>query len=76
MGHTFTISDERYQQLEHIAAGLGTTPEQLFAAWLEEMVHEPRAYETDEWFRHLGMSEDEIEESKRLAKELHSADAR
>jgi hypothetical protein len=40
------------------------------AAWIEELRdrdRDPRYYETDDWFRHLGATEEQIAEAKRIA---------
>lgn len=68
MSHMFEVTEEQYQILEHAAQSKGQTPDALLARWIEELRDprvQPRYYETDEWFRHLGMSDEEIEEIKR-----------
>ena len=69
MGHIVELSDEQYETLRQAAEARGETPEQLIAetinVWREEQrdpYTEPRYYETDDWLRHLGMSDSEIAE--------------
>lgn len=70
MSHVFEVTEEQYQILERAAQSNEQTPDALLARWIEALrdprVH-PRYYETDDWFRHLGMSDEEIEEIKREA---------
>lgn len=82
MGRVLEVTDEQYQTLIPVAETRGQTPEQVLADWLEELRdrdREPRHYETDEWLRHLGVSEEEIASSKRRvrdeAEQRYDADA-
>ncbi len=69
MSHRFELTDEQYDIIKEAADRAGRTPEDLFLAWaLEEepryrQAH-PAYYETDEWLRHLGVSDEDIESSK------------
>ena len=72
MSKVIELSDEQYQAIERAAATRGQTPDTLLAQWIEglrDRNREPRYYETEEWFRHLGASEKQISESARLARE-------
>jgi hypothetical protein len=42
---------------------------------LRDPLTQPRYYEMEDWFRHLGMSDDEIADIKREAKADGDADA-
>jgi hypothetical protein len=60
MSKVIELSDEQYRTIEQAAARRGQTPDALLAHLIDELRdprHEPRYYETDEWLRHLGMSE-------------------
>ncbi len=78
MSHVFQVTDEQYQTIEQAAKTEGQTPDALFARWIEELrdrTREPRYYETEEWFRHLGATEEQIAEAKRIAKERGDANS-
>jgi hypothetical protein len=72
MSHAFEVSDEQYALLDRAAKEQGRTPEDLFLGWvmeiesLERRAH-PTYYETDEWLRHLGATDEQIREAERLA---------
>jgi hypothetical protein len=66
MSHVFTLSDEQYQIVKAAADAAGRTPEELFLAWaMEEETQyrnaHPTYFETDDWLRHLGVSEERIQ---------------
>lgn len=74
MSHIFTLDDEQYRIIKASADATGRSPEELFLAWaMEEEARYRRAhstqYETDDWLRHLGVSEEEIEASKRRVRD-------
>lgn len=72
MSRILELTDEQYETFSQAAAAKGQTPEELLAAWIEELREgnrEPHHYETEEWFRHLGATEDQIAEAKRIARE-------
>ncbi len=78
MSHVLHVSDEQYEILARAAEAQGTTLESFLAHWIEELRDrkaEPRYLETDEWFRHLGVSDAVIEEIKREVKEEAETDA-
>ncbi|MGH3579831.1 MAG: hypothetical protein ACRDU0_20040 [Mycobacterium sp.] len=65
MSHVFTLDDEQYEVIKAVADASGRTPEELFLAWaMEEEARyrqaHPTYYETDDWLRHLGVSEERI----------------
>jgi hypothetical protein len=72
MSTTIELTDEQYATLEEAAAAYGKKVE-VFLAELIDEARNPRPnsqqYETDDWFRHLGMSEEEIEASKKRVRE-------
>lgn len=74
MSHIFELTDEQYQIVQKTAAAAGRTPQDLFLAWVmdeESRVRRtrPTYYQTDECLRHLGVSEEEIEASKRRVRD-------
>jgi hypothetical protein len=76
MSHVFELTDEQYEIVKEAAERSGRTPEDLFLAWaLEEETRyrqaHPTYHETDEWLRHLGVSEEEIEVSKERVRREH-----
>jgi hypothetical protein len=63
MSHVLELTDEQYETFSRAAAARGQTPAEMFAAWIEELrdpLTQPRYYETDDWMRHLGVSEERI----------------
>lgn len=78
MTRIIELSDEQYSTLEQAAAARGQDPEGFLATLIEDMRdrdREPHYYETEDWFRHLGATEEEIAEAKRIAQERGDADA-
>jgi hypothetical protein len=80
MSHSFTLTDEQYAIIKAAADASGSTPEDLFLAWTmaEETRHRltsPTSYETEEWFRHLGATEEQIAEAKRIAADRSASEA-
>jgi len=76
MSHVFELTDGQYEIIREAAERSGRTPEDLFLVWtLEEEARyrqaHPTHYETDEWLRHLGVSEQEIEASKERVRRGH-----
>jgi hypothetical protein len=70
MSKVIELTDEQYRTLAQAAAARGQTLDALLAAWIEELRdrdRDPRYYETDDWFRHLGATEEQIAEAKRIA---------
>lgn len=78
MGHVLELTDEQYRTLTEAAKKRGQTADALIAQLIEELDESSRAsqrYETDDWFRHLGASEEQIAEAKRIARERSDANA-
>jgi len=72
MSQILHISEDAYRILESLAQREGHTPAEIVESWA--VAHAPRDpqtqphyYTTDEWFRHLGMSEQDIAEAKASA---------
>ena len=77
MSHVLELSDEQYALMKKIGDETGRTPEEMLLAWtMEEEGRYRRAhptyYETDDWLRHLGVSEERIQ---RLNEEVAKEDA-
>ena len=71
MSRVIELSDEQYRTIELMATARGQTPEALLGEVIEGLRDPhvaPRYYETEDWFRHLGATEEQIAESARLAK--------
>ena len=69
MAHVFELSEEQFKIIKEVAEEEGRTPEDLFLAWtMDEEIRYRRAhpthYETDDWMRHLGVSDERIERIK------------
>ncbi len=63
------LDDEHYRAIEQEAKNQGQTPDSLFPKLVEDPRDprdNPHHYETDAWFRHLGMSDENIQSIKRL----------
>lgn len=72
MSKVIELSDDQYQTIERAAAARGQTPDALLARVIDEL-RDPQAdaryYDTEEWFRHLGATEEQIAESARHARD-------
>jgi hypothetical protein len=78
MGHVIELTDEQYETITRAASTCGTTPDAVLAQLIEKLrdpLLQPRVYRTDEWFRHLGMSNEEITDITREAETDGDADA-
>jgi len=76
MSQTLELTDEQYETFVQAAAARGMSPAELISSWIEELresTRERQHFETDEWFRHLGASEEQIADAKRIAKERGGA---
>lgn len=67
MSHAIHISNEAYQQLKRIADESEDTPADIVESLITSMAIGPDGqdrhyYSLDNWFRHLGMSDDDIRE--------------
>ena len=68
MSHAIHISDQAYQQLKRIADESEDTPAAIVEGLIANMAlgpdgQEHHYYSLDNWFRHLGMSDEEIAEA-------------
>jgi hypothetical protein len=61
------ISDAAYQLLQELAAQQGQSPEATMEALITSAGTGHRYYETEDWFRHLGVSEERIRGARELA---------
>jgi predicted DNA-binding protein len=84
MSYTIELPEETYRSLKALATEQGQTPEKLVELWVAHQIQsasernprtDPRYYETDEWLRHLGMSDEEIRQAEELAALDEDADA-
>ncbi|MGI8912649.1 MAG: hypothetical protein ACR2JY_02470 [Chloroflexota bacterium] len=67
MSKTIDLTDEQYAVITSAAAARGQSPALLIAEIAEELCdpeHSPPYYDTDGWFRHLGMTDEEIGQIK------------
>ena len=63
MSKIIELTDEQYATITRAAAERGQSPAMLVAEVAEELrdpIHTPRYFETDEWLRHLGVSDERI----------------
>ena len=65
MSHTLQISDEAYRALEQYAARHQQPMEAALEALIVSASH--HYYETEDWFRHLGVSEERIRRARERA---------
>jgi len=72
MGKVIELSDEQYRTIERAAATRGQSPDALLTRVVDQAIDElrdprtdPHYYETDDWLRHLGVSDDLIAEVNR-----------
>lgn len=78
MSKTIEISDEQYQTIERAAAARGQTSDALLAQMIDELRDphtNPRSYETDDWLRHLGVSEERIRDANARLRAAETVDA-
>ncbi len=72
MSRVIELSDEQYLTVERVAANRGQTPAALIGDLIEDLgahASDPRYFETEGWFRHLGATEKQIAEAKRVVAE-------
>jgi histone acetyltransferase (RNA polymerase elongator complex component) len=78
MSHVLELTDEQYQTLTEAARKRGQSADALIAQLIEELAkanREPQQFETEDWFRHLGASDEQIAEAERIARERSDANA-
>jgi hypothetical protein len=76
MSHIIELTDEQYETLRQAAEERGETLEALVAALIYRLRDDQtlsQAFATDEWFHHLGASEEQITAAKRIARERGDA---
>lgn len=78
MSEMIELSEEHYQSLARAAMARGQTPQTLLAQMIDALPAPSTrcVYETEDWFRHLGATEEQITESARLAREERDKMAR
>ena len=68
MAHAVHLADDAYRALEKLAREREQAPAAVIERLIEEADTRSRtAYETEDRFRHLGATEEQIRESARLA---------
>ncbi|MGH2516232.1 MAG: hypothetical protein ACRDHP_11310 [Ktedonobacterales bacterium] len=78
MSHTIELTDEQYAILRETAEARGESPDAVVAALIAELraaPDQPRYYETDDFLRHLGATEDEINDLNREIAEANEREA-
>jgi hypothetical protein len=72
MSKPIELTDEPYATLEEAAAARGKKVEAFLVESIDEvrnLTPNSRYYETADWYRHLGMNEEEIEASQKRVRE-------
>jgi hypothetical protein len=75
MSKVITLTNEQYAIVSQAAQAAGQSEEELLAQLIETLrdpMTQPRYFETDEWMRHLGVSEERI---THINKEVEAEDA-
>lgn len=68
MTHALTISEAAYETLKQLAEQQGQSPEAIVEGWISATSRGDRPrYETEDWFRHLGVSEERIRKARERA---------
>lgn len=65
------LTDEQCAAISGVAHQRGQSPALLNAEVAEELrdpVRTPRYFDTEDWFRHLGATEEQIAEAQRIAR--------
>ena len=76
MSRVIELTEEQYRAIEDAARAEGQTPDALVATWIEGLrTRGPRYFETEEWFRHLGATEEQIAEARHIARERGDANS-
>lgn len=71
MSKIIELTDDQYAMIEQAARIQEQTPAALMAQWVENLRGcdgERGNYETEDWFRHLGTTEAQIAEGRRIAR--------
>ncbi len=72
MSKVIELSDEHYRTIERVAVSRGQSPDDVLAQLIERLRDprlEPHYRETEDWFRHLGATDEQITASARLARD-------
>jgi hypothetical protein len=87
MSKVITLTNEQYAIISQAAQAAGQSEDEFLARLIDELrdpTLQPRYYETDEWMRHLGVSEERIthiqeaveaedaDEAERVRKDAHA----
>ena len=78
MSHTIVLSDEQYDVLRQAAEERGESPDAVVAMLIAELrakQSQPHYYSSDDFLRHLGASEEEIDELNREASEENARES-
>jgi hypothetical protein len=70
MSKIIELTDEQYAAIEQASEAQEQTPASLIARWIENLQgcdRERGNYETEDWFRHLGATEEQIAGARRIA---------
>jgi hypothetical protein len=70
MSKIVELTDEQYYTVERVAVARGQTPDAFLAELIEQLATEPessRFYETEDWFRHLGATDEQIAVAEQIA---------
>ena len=71
MSKMIELTDEQYEAITHAAKQRGQSPQTLIAELAEELrdpAYQPRYFDTEDWFRHLGATDEQIKEARRIAR--------
>ena len=74
MSHVIQISERAFERFQELASKRGVPPETMVESLIETAGRDGPYYDTDDWFRHLGMSDDDIREARARA-DQEDADA-
>lgn len=78
MTKVIELSDEEFETLLRAAQARGETPQRLVVSFVEGLrdpYTQPRYYETDDYLRRLGASDEEIDELNREIAEEEAKEA-
>jgi len=69
MSKVIELSDEQYRMVERVAAERRQSPASLLANLIESLADSEGGapyLETEDWFRHLGVTNEQLAEAKRV----------
>lgn len=64
MSHVIELSEKAYETLQELAAREGQSSATVMEALIESARRDGPFYETEDWFRHLGMTDEDIREAR------------